>query len=208
MESRQTIQTVHLDRAALSAAESFARDRGIALESHSSVDSLFRAPRVESGVVVLDVGAGGEGEVLQVLNQLAKLAPVIVLAESPRVRSVVRWMQAGAASVLEKPVAGEELESELDAALRRDAEQREAQHKAEELRARFSTLTEGEQQVLEQLVIGLANKNIAVDLQIGLRTVELRRSKILKKTGAKSLAELVRLAMIAHPRWLHHPPGQ
>ena len=206
MEFRQTIQTVLPERAALSLAESFARDRGIALESHASVEALLRAPVAELGVVLLDVGAGGEEEVFQTLERLAKRAPVVVLAESPNLRSVVRWMQAGAASVLEKPVAREELESELEVALRRDAEEREVRRHEEELQARFATLTEGEEQVLEQLVTGLANKNIAADMQIGLRTVELRRSKILKKTGARSLAELVRLALIAHPGWLHHPP--
>jgi two-component system, LuxR family, response regulator FixJ len=208
MEFRQTIHTVLLERPALSLVESVARDRGLGLESHASVEAVLRAPRAEAGVIVLDVGAGGEDEILQTLERLANLPPVIVLAESPRVRSAVRWMQAGAASVLEKPVGREELEPELEAALRRDAHEREAQQQAEELRARFAALTDGEQQVLEQLVTGLANKNIAADLQIGLRTVELRRSKILKKTGAGSLAELVRLAMIAHPGWLHHPPRQ
>ncbi|MBW3597361.1 MAG: LuxR C-terminal-related transcriptional regulator [Planctomycetes bacterium] len=178
------------------------------MESHDSVDAFLRAYRGQSGCVLLDIDAAGEDgpTMLEQLASRAMLLPVIVLSHDPGVSQTVRLMQAGAAAVLEKPVDGSELDAALDRALRRDEEQREIRERREELVGRFGALTEGEREVLERLIAGKANKNIAADLQMGLRTVELRRAKILKKTGAKSLAELVRLAMIAHPDWLHHPP--
>jgi FixJ family two-component response regulator len=65
-----------------------------------------------------------------------------------------------------------------------------------ELQSRLATLTEDEVAVLRKLLEGLPNKRIAVDLDIGLRTVELRRSNIMRKMGATSLPELVRMAIL------------
>jgi FixJ family two-component response regulator len=134
--------------------------------------------------------------------------PVVVLADRPSVAFDVRAMQRGAAAVLENPAQRPLLEEAVDDALRQDAAQRRDRFAREKTASRLATLNEGEREVLHRLMAGMANKNIAADLKLGLRTVELRRAKILKKLGAKSLAEMVRVVVLADPqRWQSESGG-
>lgn len=112
-------------------------------------------------------------------------------------------MHQGAAWLFEKPLTRESLEPVLDDVLQREQKDRQARRLRETTLARIATLTEGERDVLQRLMAGMANKNIAADLQLGLRTVELRRAKILKKLGARSLAEMVRLVVLADPTYAY-----
>ena len=106
-------------------------------------------------------------------------------------------MRAGAVTFLEKPCREDDLWSSILKAIEWHRRRREARRRAEWLQERFTQLTPGERDVMQAMVAGKPNKVIASELQIGLRTVELRRANVFQKTGAASLAELVRLAVAA-----------
>jgi two-component system response regulator FixJ len=124
---------------------------------------------------------------------LRKGLPVIVLTESASVAGTVAAMQAGATAVLEHPANEQQLGETIRTALTDAIDSRQRLSRATLAKSRLAELNDGENAVLEGLLEGLANKEIAHKLEIGLRTVELRRSRITKKMHARSLAELVRL---------------
>jgi FixJ family two-component response regulator len=84
----------------------------------------------------------------------------------------------------------------IEAALKLERRHRSAWRARHQTRTRLATLTEGELAVMKELLAGRPNKRIAAELGIGLRTVELRRARLLKKMQARSLAELVRMATL------------
>ena len=94
---------------------------------------------------------------------------------------------------LQKPVNSQALLDLVQQAIRRDAETRATSAEQAEITRRLQTLTAREREVLDRMVAGMANKVIAFELAISERTVEFHRGKIMKKMGARSLAELVNM---------------
>jgi two-component system, chemotaxis family, CheB/CheR fusion protein len=141
---------------------------------------------------------------------LARLAgrknalPAILVTGHGDVAMGVQAMKAGAADFIEKPVRPQQLIAAIDRALRHAATpaERTAWHDAAALR--IAGLTQREREVMELVVAGHANKEIAARLRIARRTVENHRAKVMQKMGAASLSELVRLALAAGDRtsWL------
>jgi FixJ family two-component response regulator len=204
MEFPRTIHAIQLDPDDLTLVNSFARNRGLEAAAHTSVHEFLNAYRPgESGFAMLKL-AGEEGlGALGDLRERGALLPVVVVAEAPSTELTVGAMQKGAAALLAHPLAPTALERELTRILELEEQQRSVRVQRETTAARLASLNEGEREVLARLMAGMANKNIAAELHIGLRTVELRRAKILKKLGAKSLAELVRLVLLAEPERLY-----
>jgi FixJ family two-component response regulator len=151
------------------------------------------------GCLVTDVRmAGMSGVQLQeTLRADGITLPVILISGYADVPTAVHTMRAGAVTFLEKPCREDDLWSAIGKAIEWHRRRREARRRAEWLEARFTQLTPGERDVMRAMVAGKPNKVIASELEIGLRTVELRRANVLQKTGAGSLAELVRLAVAA-----------
>lgn len=202
MESSQTIYAIALDPTSLASVETLAAERGLTIASYPSIDAFLRAWRIGgTGCILLDLCAAGEEGLagLESLRRHNVYLPVVVTADQPTVALAVRAMQQGAASLVEKPLASNGLECALGDALQQEEEHRQARRQREVTIERLASLSEGEREVLQRLMAGMANKNIAADLQLGLRTVELRRAKLLKKLGVKSLAEMVRLVVLADP---------
>lgn len=125
--------------------------------------------------------------------RLRKGLPVILISNGAKVAGAVAAMQAGATTVLEHPVEQKYLNEVIRKALSEATTFRRRLARATLAENRLAELNDGERAVLNALLDGLANKEIAHKLEIGLRTVELRRSRITKKMHAQSLAELVRL---------------
>jgi FixJ family two-component response regulator len=132
------------------------------------------------------------GWVTQILEADPSL-PVVAWGLPSRLADAVKLMKQGAADVLEEAEPATAVVASLNSAVQRAAPQREAKRRLSDLRHKFASLTPAERAVLDALLAGNANKQIAQDLQIGLRTVELRRSKIMRKFEAHNLAELVKL---------------
>jgi two-component system response regulator FixJ len=160
---------------------------------------LDRLPRLETGCVVTDVRMPEISgiELLRRLKKAAAAFPVIVITGHGDIPLAVEAMKLGAVEFFEKPYDDEALLNAVRGALSRhdDAAKREAA-KAE-IGARINELSPRERQVLEALVAGSPNKNIAADLGISPRTVEIYRANVMTKMRASSLSELVRMALAA-----------
>lgn len=118
---------------------------------------------------------------------------VVLVSGYINVRSTVQAMKFGAEHVLKKPYSDQELWDAIQAAIRRDAEARAHQAARNELNARFSKLSRDERRVLDLVATGLPNKTVARRLDVGVRTVEDRRRRVMAKLGVSSFAALMRL---------------
>jgi two-component system response regulator FixJ len=123
--------------------------------------------------------------------------PVVIITGHGDVALAVRAMKAGAVDFIEKPFDDDVLLAAVDRAIAAGRDARGKASQSEDAVARVAALSTRERQVLEGLVAGKANKVIAYDLSISPRTVEIYRANVMTKMQAKSLSELVRLALAA-----------
>jgi two-component system response regulator FixJ len=165
----------------------------------SAVAFLNEATEVKTGCIITDVRMP-EVSGIDLLHRLKELrvdVPVIVITGHGDVPLAVEAMKIGAFDFLEKPFDDEMLLASVRSAL--DRQDRESQRHAEraEIEGRLAALSKREQDVLEGLVAGKANKQIAFDLGISPRTVEIYRANLMTKMQAASLSDLVRMALLA-----------
>lgn len=132
-------------------------------------------------------------KVLQRLREQAPEVASVVVSQRAGVSDTVAAIKQGAFDVIPLPCGSEKLAEAVEAATDESRERLSRRGHRDELRARIETLSAPEQDVLKALLSGMANKQIAQHFSIGLRTVELRRSRIMKKMQAGNLAHLVRL---------------
>jgi RNA polymerase sigma factor (sigma-70 family) len=158
----------------------------------STGEFLLHAPRDQPGCVLLDLRLPGPSglDLQAALPGHGFTLPVIFMTGYPEVAASVRAMKAGAVDFLEKPIERKTLFEALERALARDECQRRARAEADGLRERFATLTPREREVLERVVAGKLNKQIADELGIGERTVKAQRAQLMEKLAAGSAAEL------------------
>ena len=162
----------------------------------STGDFLLHSPRERPGCVLLDLRLPGPSglDLQAALPGNGFTLPVVFMTGHPEVAASVRAMKAGAVDFLEKPVERKTLLDALQRALARDASQRQARTEAEHLRARFAALSAREQEVLDRVVAGRLNKQIADEFGVSERTVTSQRAQLMDKLGAGSSAELGALA--------------
>lgn len=143
------------------------------------------------GVVILDLRMPGlYGDAVQArLEELGSTLGVIMLTAHGDVDSAVTAMKQGAVDFLQKPISGRELVVAIDAALER-SRKRLAQHR---LQRRLARLTQREREIAERVALGATNREIAEQLHVSVRTVEVHRANLMRKLGADSLAELIRI---------------
>jgi len=120
--------------------------------------------------------------------------PIVFITGHGDIPSSVRAIQGGAVDFLTKPVRESDLEAAVRAAIDRDRIQRSARAERADLDCRFATLTPREREVLQLVVSGFLNKQSAAELGISEVTLQIHRSKIMRKMQADSLPELVRIA--------------
>ncbi len=152
----------------------------------------------DKGCLVLDVRMTGMTgiELQEELGRRKIELPIIVITGFADVPMAVKAMRAGAVNFMTKPCKTDELWETIKQALERQHADRSTREQREAIEARMATLTEDETAVLARVMDGLPNKRIARELDIGLRTVELRRSNVMKKMNAESLAELIQMAVM------------
>jgi two-component system response regulator FixJ len=136
-------------------------------------------------------------DLLRRLRERKISVPVIVITGHGDIPLAVEAMRIGATDFLEKPFDDEVLIASVKAALRKkDGEAKRHEERAE-IEGRIASLSNRERDVLGGLVAGRANKQIAYDLGISPRTVEIYRANLMSKMNAGSLSDLVRMALIA-----------
>jgi FixJ family two-component response regulator len=185
------------------------RAEGFSVRGFTSPKTFLESYRAEElSCLVLDV-AMPELNGLEFQQQLAEagiLLPIVFLTGRGDIPMTVQAVKAGAVDFLTKPVNDETLLRAVRAALKRAAEQRELIAEVALLRQRHSLLTPREREVMEHVVAGKLNKQIAADLGTGEHTIKVHRARVMEKMQAESLADLVRIAERLGPGNPPQPP--
>jgi len=157
-------------------------------------DFLDRSDAAVHGCIISDMRLSGMSglELQELLLYSSRTTPFIFISAHATTQLVVRAMRNGAVGFLDKPFPEDELWLGVRAALTRDLRARHERSHANQLRASFAKLTKQEQNILSFIDAGLTNKDMAMRLDISVRTVESRRRQLFQKTGAESLPELIK----------------
>lgn len=153
----------------------------------------------ESGCLLLDVRMPVVSglELQEKLRKEGHKIPVVMMTAHADVPMAVRAMHQGAIDFIEKPFNEQALLECIQRALDRDSKLRQGLELTQAIEGRFETLTPREREVMQRVVQGHLNKQIASDLNLSSKTVEQHRSKVMDKMDADSLAALVRMAVEA-----------
>ena len=192
-----TVYVVDDDRAVLAALTSLLTAEGYAVRAHESARAFLETIRQDAcGCLVTDVRMPGMSglDLLEKMKERCVSMPVIVITAHGDVPLAVAAMKQGAMNFFEKPFDGEALLNSVRAALAREESEPAPDAETQMIKERFATLSKREEEVLAYLLNGLSNKSIAQELGLSMRTVEVHRTKLMKKTQATSLAELVTMA--------------
>lgn len=155
-----------------------------ALPAESDID--------ETGCVLIE-SQPEELDPMARLRAVAKPLPTIVLSDCANVPLAVRAMKGGAADVVQKPIDPERLRAAVAAALAESRARVERAQRLTDLCARFRSLSARERDVVDAVLDGRGNREVAAQLGIKPRTVEIHRAKAMSKLGARTLADLVRI---------------
>src|ERR1700686_3043541 len=170
---------------------------GLQVEVFGSAQEFLQGWRRDApSCLVLDIRLPGISG-LDFQPQLAEAhirIPIIFITAHGDIPMTVRAMKAGAVEFLTKPFRDQDLLDAIQVALERDRTRRQQQAETATLRARLESLTPREREVLPLVVSGLLNKQVAAEIGTTEATVKVHRSQLMRKMGADSLPELVRMA--------------
>lgn len=201
MDMLQTVHVVDDDEGVRLSIEFLLKSDGLTPATYASARDLLSTALPPAGCVLTDFHMPGmDGLELQtrLADQGVRL-PVIVMTGFADVPAAVRAMKAGAVDFLEKPFAEDQLLHAVRRALEGNRQALGAAQAAERARQLIATLTPRESEVLQLLVEGHSNKEMARILGTSPRTIDVHRARVLQKLNVETLPDLVRLAMAAGP---------
>jgi FixJ family two-component response regulator len=196
--SPPTVYVVDDDQAVCNSLRMLLKSVGLTTQTMSSATEFLSVYQPgHPGCLVLDVRMPGMSglELQQELNVRGATIPVIFVTGHGDVPMAVEAMQHGAFDFLQKPFRDQELIDRIQRALARDASTHAALKEHERIRERLQSLTPREREVLTLMTEGKPNKVMAHELGVSQRTVEIHRARVMEKSGASSLAQLVRMVM-------------
>src|SRR5262245_53440481 len=195
-ESGPLVFVVDDDASTRDALALLMRSVHLPVQEYASAADFLSAKRPDlPSCLILDVRMPGLSglELQQQLTAAGVDIPVIFLTGHADVRMSVRAMKAGAAEFLTKPVGDQELIDAVHQALAVSRQARSSRAEVADLQRRFASLTPREKEVLQRVIGGMLNKQIAGDLGLSLVTVKLHRGHVMQKMQAGSVAELVKM---------------
>ena len=198
MQDNRTVHIVDDDEAVRQSLAFLLGSAGLTVRLYNSATAFLASlSGVKGGCLITDLRMPGMTglELLHALRAKACDLPAIVITGHGDVPLAVEAMKAGAIDFIEKPFDEEEILNAVHVALERGGEGDGGDGSA--IAARLASLSERERQVLEGLIAGQPNKTIAYDLGISPRTVEVYRANLMTKMEARSLSELIRMAILA-----------
>jgi FixJ family two-component response regulator len=198
--STTTVYIVDDDEAVRGALHLLLKSAGYVTAAFDSAQAyLSRYSTQQPGCLVLDVRMPGMSglELQQELNRRGAIIPVVFISGHGDIPMAVEAIHAGAFDFLEKPFKDQDLLDRVAKALAADALLRTQHIEAASVQTLLTTLTPREHEVLDMLVAGKPNKVMAADLNLSQRTVEVHRARVMEKMHARSLAQLVRMTMVA-----------
>lgn len=197
MADAPIIHIIDDDASLREALDSLFRSTGLTTRQYESVAAFMDAlPGEGPGCLVLDVRMPGMSglEFQQKLEELGVRLPAVLMTGHGDIPMSVRAMKAGAVDFLAKPFRDQEMLDAVAAALEKDRASRAESGKLDGLKAAYAKLSQRERQVMALVTAGKMNKQVAGDLSLSEITVKIHRGSAMRKMGAKTLADWVRMA--------------
>ena len=197
-EGKPTVFLVDDDDAVRDAVSMLLDSAGLQVRCFDSAQRFLDEYDATPGCLVLDVSMPGMTglELQEELNKSGIRIPIIFITGHGDVPMSVRAIKQGAVDFVEKPADDDELLEKIRKAIKLDREIRGEDAQRSEVVDRFNRLTPREQQVMAEVAAGNSNKEIAINLDISHRTIEIHRARVMEKMGADSLPDLIRMALV------------